>query len=63
MTGAFPIGDPLTPAPEHRSELNRGCIHGSYSPEANAHFLFVAGDSRDNGAMWVYRYKRATDGG
>jgi len=35
--------------------------HGFYSPEANAHFLFVAGDSRDNGTMWVYRYRRPAD--
>jgi hypothetical protein len=35
------------------------CPSGFYSPELNAHFIHVAGDSEDNGVMWVYRYKRA----
>ncbi len=30
---------------------------GFYDPELNAHFFHVAGDSRDNGVMWVYRYR------
>jgi hypothetical protein len=29
-----------------------------YDSELNAHFVFTAGDSRDNGKIWVYRYKR-----
>src|SRR5262249_36287680 len=33
------------------------CWHSFYSPELNAHFLYVAGDSDDHGVMWVYRYK------
>lgn len=35
------------------------CWTGFYDPETNAHYLHGAGDSRDNGTMWVYRYKRA----
>jgi hypothetical protein len=33
--------------------------HAFYDPELNAHFVFLAGDSVDNGTMWVYRYKKA----
>jgi len=36
-----------------------GCVNGFYSPEVNAHFFYVAGDSNDRGTMWAYRYKRA----
>jgi hypothetical protein len=39
--------------------MGRGCYHGFYSPEVNAHFIYIAGDSRDKGTMWVYRHKRA----
>jgi hypothetical protein len=35
------------------------CPSGFYSPDLNAHFIHAAGDSEDNGAMWVYRYRRA----
>jgi len=35
------------------------CWHGFYSPEVNAHFFYVSGDSRDTGRMFAYRYKRA----
>jgi hypothetical protein len=35
----------------------KGCGHGFYSPEVNAHFLYTAGDSDDRGTMWAYRYK------
>jgi len=34
------------------------CPSGFYNPDLNAHFIHVAGDSDDNGSMWVYRYKR-----
>ena len=37
------------------------CPSGFYSPELNAHFVHVAGDSADNGIMWVYRYKKEAD--
>ena len=44
-----------TPLP---SGIPTSCGHGFYSPEVNAHFLYTAGDSReDNGTMWAYRYK------
>jgi hypothetical protein len=39
---------------------SRGCGHGFYSPQVNAHFFYMAGDSQDNGTMWAYRYKRVT---
>ena len=29
-----------------------------FDRELNAYFCHVAGDSSDNGVMWVYRYKR-----
>ena len=29
-----------------------------FDPELNAHFCHVAGDSKDDGVMWVYRYKK-----
>jgi hypothetical protein len=35
------------------------CVSSFYSPDLNAHFFHVAGDSADDGVMWVYRYKRA----
>jgi hypothetical protein len=38
-----------------------GCVHGFYSPEVNAHFIYTAGDSDDRGTIWVYRYKKAAD--
>jgi len=36
-----------------------GCNHCFYDPELNAHFIYKAGDSRAEGGMFVYRYKRA----
>ena len=36
------------------------CWNGFYSPELNAHFFHVAGDSADDGRIWAYRYKKAT---
>ena len=29
-----------------------------YDRESNAYFCHVAGDSKDDGVMWVYRYKK-----
>jgi hypothetical protein len=55
-TGAWDK-EPL-PLPEKLKRL-RGCGHGFYSPELNAHFLYKAEDSEDRGTMWVYRYKDA----
>jgi Kelch motif len=37
------------------------CWNGFYSPELNAHFFHVAGGSRDDGTIWVYRYKYIPD--
>ncbi len=32
--------------------------HGFYSPDVNAHLVYVASDGGDNGTVWVYRHKR-----
>ena len=37
------------------------CWNGFYSPELNAHFFHIAGDSRDDGTIWVYRYKKIAE--
>jgi hypothetical protein len=31
---------------------------GWHAPELNAYFCYFASDSRDDGSMWVYRYKK-----
>ncbi len=48
-----------TPKKPMPAGMPRGCSHGFYSPEVNAHFIYIAHDGRDKGAMWVYRHKRA----
>jgi hypothetical protein len=38
----------------------KGMVHGFYDPDLNAHFYYIARDSRNtNTTMLVYRYKRA----
>jgi hypothetical protein len=32
--------------------------NGFYDPATNAVFIHSAGDSKDDGVIWVYRYKR-----
>ena len=49
------LGDPL-PIPDELG-LNRQAKNGFYDPALNAVFLHSAGDSDDNGTIWVYRYK------
>ena len=49
---ADPIPFPAD-VPEFRFAANT-----CFDPELNAYFCHVAGDSSDNGVMWVYRYKR-----
>jgi hypothetical protein len=34
------------------------CVNACYDPRTNAHFLHAAGDSRDDGVVWVYRYTK-----
>ena len=51
------VDEPL-PLPEKLGG-NRNPKNGFYSPDHNAVFLHVAGDSRDDGVIWVYRYKGA----
>jgi hypothetical protein len=36
---------------------NEQVKNGFYDPDRNVVFLHVAGDSRDDGVIWVYRYK------
>jgi hypothetical protein len=38
--------------------VNTQVKNGFYDRELNAIFIHSAGDSRDDGTMWVYRYKR-----
>jgi len=52
-TGAWEAGAAIPPAVSAGGE----CWHSFYSPEVNAHFLYVAGDSTDRGTMWAFRYK------
>jgi hypothetical protein len=33
------------------------CQSGFFDPELNVQFIFGAGDSNDNGTVWIYRYK------
>jgi len=49
-------GDPLEVPEKLRSD--RGAKNGFYDRELNAIFLHAAGDSADNGTIWVYRYKK-----
>ena len=48
--------DETRPVPEKLGR-NRQAKNGFYDPELNAVFIHSAGDSRDDGAMWVYRYR------
>ena len=38
---------------------NRQAKNGFYDPELGVVFLHSAGDSLDDGTIWVYRYRRA----
>jgi hypothetical protein len=50
--------DEARPVPDKLGR-NRQAKNGFYDPELNAVFLHSAGDSEDDGAVWVYRYRRA----
>jgi hypothetical protein len=39
---------------------NQQVKNGFYHPSLNAVFLHSAGDSRDDGVIWVYRYRNAS---
>ena len=58
--GVF-IYDPATNAwsdgPVSPVKATGQCKNGFYDPELNAHVIHGAGDSDDNGTVWVYRYK------
>jgi len=47
----------LRPFPEAMKLEHMGW-NGFYDAKLNAHFFHIAGDSRTNGTIWVYRYKR-----
>lgn len=49
--------DPLPVPPEVVKALRNG-NYGFYDPELNAYFCHFAGDSSDDGTMWVYRHKK-----
>jgi len=45
----------VLPVPEKLGR-NRQAKNGFYDPELNAVFIHSAGDSQDDGTIWVYRY-------
>ena len=55
--GSNTWSDPL-PLPSEVVKSLRGADYGFYDPVLNAYFCHFAGDSRDDGMMWVYRYKK-----
>lgn len=48
--------DMVLPIPTKLGE-SRKCKNGFYDPVLNAVFLHAAGDSRDDSAIWVFRFK------
>lgn len=50
--------DEVIPIPEKLGR-NRQAKNGYHDPELNAVFLHSAGDSDDNGTIWVYRHQQA----
>jgi len=63
--GAVCVFDPDTgmwseaPLPVPAKVVSSGeCWNGFYSPELNAHFFYIAGDSEDRGTMWAYRHNK-----
>jgi hypothetical protein len=50
--------EPL-PLPPEVDKSIREASYGFYDGELNAYFCHFASDSRDDGTMWVYRYKNA----
>lgn len=49
--------DPLPLPPEVVKGIKNGSF-GFYDPNLNAYFCYFAGDSNDDGSMWVYRWKK-----
>jgi hypothetical protein len=50
---------PSSPSAPRAPEKWGQCANAFYDPALNAHFFHVAGDSDENGTVWVYRHKRA----
>ena len=48
-----------TPVALAESAQDRGCWNTCYSPELNVHVFHIAGDSKTNGRVVLYRHKRA----
>jgi hypothetical protein len=42
-------------------KVPRGSWNSFYDPTLNVHVYHVAGDSRTNGVIWLYRYKKAPE--
>lgn len=49
--------DQPLPLPENVVKGIKNGNFGFYDPELNAYFCYFAGDSNDDGSMWVYRHK------
>ena len=56
-----PAANSWSDSPQPLPQDFRSLPNSFYSPEMNAHFIHIAGDSADDGVMWAYRYKRAAD--
>jgi hypothetical protein len=54
-----PTTNEWTETPQPMPKEIGQCPSGFYDPDLNAHFIFCADDSADNGVMSVYRYKKA----
>lgn len=52
--------DPL-PLPAEVVRATRDGSHGGFDPATNAFYCHFAGDSQDDGTIWVYRYKKKQD--
>ncbi len=52
--------DEALPVPDKLGR-SRQVKNGFYDPELNAVFIHSAGDSEDDGTIWVYRYRRAAE--
>jgi hypothetical protein len=51
-----PAANAWSEAPQGFPEKWGQCTNAFYDPALNAHFFHVAGDSEDNGTVWVYRH-------
>jgi hypothetical protein len=47
------------PLPADVTKAIRNGNFGFHDPELNVTYCYFAGDSTDEGTLWVYRYKKA----